>query len=260
MPIPVRPGPLGAALLFAALLAAGGAPAAANTAADIYQAAVASPSRPAADRKRDAIDHPADILRLAEIKPGTSVGDYLAADGYYSELLSSIVGPTGHVLLLNNAAYDHWSNNGWKPRLAGGRLPNVEHRTVDVEHLDIPDSSLDALLGHQGLSRPLLGEAEQRLAQDRHRSGAQGNGAGGEARRRAAAGRSLRQTGHGPADAGRIHRIDEAYAQRDFENHGFRLIAKSDVLRHPEDPRDQITFEGPMVGKTDRFVMVFRRG
>jgi predicted methyltransferase len=36
-------------------------------------------------------------------------------------------------------------------------------------------------------------------------------------------------------------------------------VARSEVLRRPEDSRDQITYQGPMVGKTDRFVMVFRK-
>jgi predicted methyltransferase len=37
------------------------------------------------------------------------------------------------------------------------------------------------------------------------------------------------------------------------------VVASSDVLRRPDDPRDQITYKGPMVGKTDRFVLVFRK-
>ncbi|TLZ15193.1 MAG: hypothetical protein E6K34_14225 [Gammaproteobacteria bacterium] len=65
--------------------------------------------------------------------------------------------------------------------------------------------------------------------------------------------------GAGSTDAGRIHRIDEEYARRDFEKRGFTFVAKSDVLRRPDDPRDQITYKGPMVGKTDRFAMVLRK-
>jgi len=92
-------------------------------AADIYDSAARHPGRSAADLKRDALDHPADVLRLSNIGPGMRVADVLAGDGYYSELLSYIVGPRGHVLLLNNSAYDHWSDNGWQKRLA--KLPNV---------------------------------------------------------------------------------------------------------------------------------------
>src|SRR4051812_6592938 len=98
-------------------------------AADIYDAAVQHSGRTAEDQARDALDHPAEILRLAGIKPGMRVADFLAGDGYYSELLSYVVGPKGHVLLINNPQFDHWANNAWNGRIAHGRLPNVEHRT-----------------------------------------------------------------------------------------------------------------------------------
>jgi hypothetical protein len=65
--------------------------------------------------------------------------------------------------------------------------------------------------------------------------------------------------GTGSADADRIYRIDEQFARHDIESHGFRMIATTDVLRHPEDKRDPITYKGPMLGKTDRFVLVFTK-
>jgi predicted methyltransferase len=108
-----------------------------------------------------------------------TVADVLAGDGYYSELLSDIVGPQGHVYLINNAAFDHWSEPDLPKRLAGNRLPNVTHQTVDLNDMQLPAASLDAVL----------------------------------------------------------------------------LIK----LRMPGDERDQITFKGPMVGKTDRFAVVFRK-
>src|SRR5215472_5935820 len=96
--------------------------------ADRYSDAVAHEGRPSDDLKRDAIDHPAEVLRLSGIRPPMVVADFLAADGYYSELLSYLVGPKGHVYLLNNAAYDKWSENQWQGRVE--RLPNVVHETV----------------------------------------------------------------------------------------------------------------------------------
>ena len=65
--------------------------------------------------------------------------------------------------------------------------------------------------------------------------------------------------GHGSGDATALHRIDESFAIRDLEKHGFKLIGKSDALRMPLDQRDQNTYQGPMVGKTDRFVLVFEK-
>ncbi|MBV8877991.1 MAG: hypothetical protein JO158_09775, partial [Gammaproteobacteria bacterium] len=76
--------------------------------ADRYSDAVAQAGRPAGDLKRDQIDHPAEVLRLTGIRPPMVVADFLAADGYYSEVLSYLVGPRGRVYLLNNDAYDKW--------------------------------------------------------------------------------------------------------------------------------------------------------
>ena len=104
--------------------------------ADGYSEAVAHTGRPAGDLQRDLIDHPAEVLRLSGIRPRMTVADFLAGDGYYSELLSYLVGPKGRVYLLNNEAYDKWSENQWQGRIE--RLPNVVHETVTVEHLGLP--------------------------------------------------------------------------------------------------------------------------
>ena len=67
------------------------------------------------------------------------------------------------------------------------------------------------------------------------------------------------KAGTGSAVAGTLHRIDEAYTVQDFEKHGFKLIAKSDLLRRPQDKRNLVSYTPPGLGKTDRFVLVFRK-
>src|SRR5438045_6545350 len=228
-------------------------------ASDVYDAAVAHAGRSSDDLKRDSLDHPADLLRLAGIKPGMRVADFLAADGYYSALLIYIVGPRGHVLLINNGAYDHWSDNAWQQRLANGRLPNVEHRTMEVEHLDMPDHSLDAILLIK-VYHDLYWVATEGLWPKIDPAVALN-----ELARVVKPGGVLLLVDHsakpgtGSAEAGRLHSIDDKYARSDFEKHGFRFVSKSEAVRRSDDPRDQITYKGPMVGKTDRFVMVFRK-
>jgi predicted methyltransferase len=227
--------------------------------ADRYSDAVAHEGRPAGDLRRDQIDHPAEVLRLSGIRPPMVVADFLAGDGYYSELLSYLVGPKGHVYLLNNEAYDKWSENQWQGRTE--RLPNVAHETVPVEHLGLPAHSLDAILlikvYHDLYWHPDQGPWPKDINPDAVLT---------EIARVVKPGGILLLVDHsakpgtGSADAGTLHRIDEQYARSDFEKHGFRLVGTSDVLRRPDDPRELITYKGEMVGKTDRFVMVFRKG
>jgi predicted methyltransferase len=227
-------------------------------AADPFDAAVAHPGRTAADLKRDSIDHPADILRLTGIKRGMRVADVLAGDGYYSQLVSYIVGPTGKVFLINNAAFDRWSDS-LHARLTGTAIPNVEHETLDLNHMDLQARSLDAVLlvkvYHDLYWVDPKGEwpkVDVSAVLDQLERALKPGGVLLLVDHSA-------KSGTGSADAGTLHRIDEAYAIKDFEAHGFKVVSKSDLLRMPDDARDQLTYKGPMLGKTDRFVVVFRK-
>jgi predicted methyltransferase len=226
--------------------------------ADALSDALAHAGRPEADVKRDALDHPADILGLLDIKPGMTVADVMGASGYYSEILSYLVGPSGHVLLINNAAYDNFST-GLAARLAGNRLPNVKHETVDLNDMHLAAHSLDIVLlikvYHDLYWVDSSGEwpkidPSSVLDQLAHAMKPHGQLLLVD---------HSASKGHGSNDATTLHRIEEAYAINDFKKHGFKVINKSDVLRMPLDQRDQNTYKGPMVGKTDRFVLVFQK-
>lgn len=243
-----------AGALLAVTLATG-----ALAAPDLYDSAVANPARPADDLKRDKMDHPAEILRVAGIEPGMRVADFLAADGYYTELLSTIVGPTGHVLMLNNAAYDRWSGEGLEKRLADHRLPNVEHRTIDTSHMELGTGTLDAILMikvyHDLYWVDPKGEWPKIDVPATLDQLARALKPGGVL---VLVDHSAKP-GTGSADAGRLHRIDEAFARKDFESHGLELARESNVLRRPDDKRELLSYQGPGFGKTDRFVLVFRK-
>src|SRR5687767_1164735 len=62
-----------------------------------YAAALADSQRPAADRDRDTARHPAELLAFAQVEPGEKVGDYIMGGGYWTRILSNVVGPQGKV-------------------------------------------------------------------------------------------------------------------------------------------------------------------
>ena len=232
-------------------------------AADSYDAAVSHAGRSAADLKRDALDHPAEILRLSGIKAGMHVADVLAGDGYYSELLANVVGPTGHVLMLNNKAFDHWSDGDRQPRLASNRLPNVEYRIVDLEQMNLGAGTLDAVVlskvyhdlywvDSKDETKGLWPKINTSGVLDQLVQALKPGGVLLLVDHSAKAGR-------GSNDASSLHRIDEAFARQDFTKRGMRVVASSDLLRRKDYPREQVSYKEPMLGKTDRFVLVFKK-
>ena len=60
-------------------------------------AAVNDKSRPAADVMRDADRKPAESLAFSTVKPGDQVLELIGGGGYYTRLLSDVVGPMGRV-------------------------------------------------------------------------------------------------------------------------------------------------------------------
>ena len=122
-----------AALLLAALIA----PVAADAAVPDYDTkAVADTARPADFRKLDADRKPADVLAFSGVKPGETVAEYLPGGGYYTRLLSDVVGPTGKVYALETTTWGDENVAGTKKAIAG--LSNVTLDTAPLGDFHLP--------------------------------------------------------------------------------------------------------------------------
>lgn len=238
------------------LVACGAAGAAEPT---IYQQAVADEDRSAADRERDARELPAEVLAFAGIKPGMRVADVLAGGGYYSELLSRVVGPNGEVLLVNNPPYADFGKEGLAKRFTPGRLSNVKRSVVQNDDLKLGTGTLDAIvmvMAYHDLywvsekdGWPAV-DAKQFLGQ--------------LARALKPGGVLLivdhaAEEGTGSSVAGTLHRIGEQFARKDFESHGLRFEGSFDKLRNPADDRSAGVFNPAVRGRTDRFAHLYRK-
>jgi predicted methyltransferase len=232
----------------------------ATAATAAIDAAIASPDRPAADREQDERRRAREFLEFAAIEPGMRVLDAFAASGYYTELLSRIVGPEGEVIAYNNPAYARFAAKGIEARYAGERLPNVRQLTVDVDQLELPPRSLDAVIFvmsfHDLYWHPADGSWPPTDPLQMLRKLHAALKVGGVVIVQdhvAAAG------GDAAEVVDKLHRIDPEVVRRDFKAAGFALEAESPMLAHPGDDHTKGVFDPAIRGRTDQFVFRFRR-
>ncbi len=227
--------------------------------ADPVSDAIGKPGRIAADLDRDARSRPDVTLPLLQLQPGDRVADIWAGGGYYSELLASIVGEDGEVLLVNNLAYSQFAGKALAERMDGRDIGSVTVHTREAEDLELGQGDLDAaviIMSYHDLYhvdeangwRPI--DADNFLQQI-HQALKPG-------------GRFLvvdhyAAPGSGKASAQELHRIERAYAVEDISDHGFKLVAESDDLRNTDDDYSIMVFDPRVRGKTDRFVLVFEK-
>jgi predicted methyltransferase len=222
-------------------------------------AALANPARPAADRVRDKPRQSAAVLQFFRIAPGMTVLDLYSGGGYYTELLSYIVGSTGKVVAHNNSPYLDFAKGDIAGRYAPGRLPNVERLLAENNELVLPAAKFDVVLmtnvyhdvyfvdekaGWPRIDGPkLLAVLFQALKP---------GGVIGVVDHAALPG--------APAETGgTLHRIDPTLLKQDFSAAGFVLDSESDVLINPTDDRTKSAFDPSVQGRTSQFVVRFRK-
>ena len=87
------------------LLAVASVAAASPNLSAVVAHAVADPARPADNKAADELRKPAETLAFSGVKPGMVVGEFYPGGGYFTRMLSDVVGPTGHIYGIEN---DKW--------------------------------------------------------------------------------------------------------------------------------------------------------
>lgn len=217
------------------------------------RAALADAGRPEADRARDADRHAAELLAFAGIKPGMKVADFIMGGGYWTRLLSPLVGPQGKVYAYQPAQFIEYKASYATDQDAAvkGRA-NVVPSRESLAEVAFPEP-LDAIITVQNYH-------------DLHLKSAAPDFAGKTVKRLHDAlkpGGVLLVVDHvampdpGFALPATLHRIDPAAARSEIEAAGFRFAGELPVLRNPADPHTAGVFDPAIRGKTDQFVYKF---
>ena len=215
----------------------------ASTATD-YSAILSSPDRPANELELDAARKPSEVLAFYDVKKGDKVADLWAGRGYYTAILSEVVGPSGLVYTVNPSSRDE-INQRWKsPKFANVRVADGPFEKLALAQ----DGSLDFVLIHLNY-HDLAPEA--RTAMNKRILGAlKRGGIYGVVDHSA-------KDGSGNEAAKTLHRIDKLLVIKEVTDAGFILAKDGNMLRKPEDPRDfNVNKER---NKDDRFVLAFQK-
>jgi predicted methyltransferase len=237
-------------LVFAALVVAAVSSLAAAKAPPAYIAkAVADPARAADDRATDPLRDPADTLAFAGIKPGMTVAEFFPGGGYFTRMLSDIVGPKGKVYGLENAG---WKGAAEADQKAMTGLTNV---ALDVEpfgQFKLP-GKVDLVWitqNYHDLHIAKYGVVDLAVF-NRHVFDSLKPG-----------GRYFildHQANPGITDEqiAVLHRIDKARLVKEVTAAGFKLVKEGDFLHRPGDDHTKTIFDPAIRGHTDQYALLF---
>ena len=229
-----------------------------SQAKDAIAEAIADTNRPDTDKQRDANRKPAETLAFAGVKPGDQVAELLPGAGYFTRLFSKVVGSTGHVYALvpapsPNAPADMPDFAARVKAIAAD--PNYSNISVVVEpfaQLKAPapvdlvwtSQNYHDLHNFPGVDVAVFNQ----LVFDALKPGGVYLVLDHAA-----------EPGSGARDTSTLHRIDADMVKQEVMAAGFVFVGGSDLLRHAADAHAVKVFDPSVRGKTDQFILKFRK-
>lgn len=215
---------------------------------------LASDSRSAEDRARDAGRKPAEVLNLLGVEPGMAVLDLVAASGWYTEVLSIAVGPDGSVTAQNPAWMLAFQDGGvvagLDARIDGG-LSNVTRLDSSWAELGAMDARFDVALSALNVHDVYYLESPEAASEFAAAVFNVLNPGGVFG--------IIEHAGNTDGDNASLHRIDKNIIVEIVTAAGFVVEQDSDLLANPADDHTQSVFSEGIRGQTDRFLLKLRK-
>lgn len=225
---------------------------------DAIAAAVADSSRPPGDTARDANRKPAQTLAYAGVKAGDKVADYGTGSGYFTRLFSDIVGSKGHVYASVPSGLLKYPNI--VKGIAEVQAFAFAHPNVSVTYAAPLDAArypekLDLFWisqNYHDLQDSFMGPVDMAAFNRAVYAALKPGGVYIVLDHVAAKGSPANVTET-------LHRIEPAVVRREVEGAGFKLESESSILANPTDPHTTDPFDPSIRGRTDQFILKFRK-
>ena len=218
---------------------------------EIITRAVADPARPAGYKAADEFRKPVETLAFAGVRPGMVVGEFYPAGGYFTRMLSDVVGPDGRIYAIENKGWND-SVRDDRAMLAEGKWKNVSLDVQPFGTVNFP-KPLDlawVTQNYHDLKIAQYGNVDT-VAFDR------------------AVYAALKPggiffildhqgwPGMTPADIAKVHRVDKAQVIREVTSAGFQLAAEGAFLHQASDDHHLPIFDKKVRGHTDQYALKF---
>lgn len=213
----------------------------------IVSQAVANPSRPKADRDADAIRKPAETLAFAGVKPGMTVGEFYPGSGYFTRMISTVVGPEGHVYAMENIKWKGAEIDKLPAELGNVSIDAQPFGTVSFP---VPIDVAWITQNYHDLKIAKYGPVDTAVFNRAVYAALKPGGTFFVLDHEAPAGTD--DTG-----IAKLHRIERAQVIREVTAAGFKLAGEGNFLRRPGDDHTLSIFDKKVQGHTDQYALRF---
>ncbi len=219
---------------------------------DYVTKAVSDPARPKTDSSRDALRAPGETIAFVGVKPGMKVAEFFPSGGYYTRMISDVVGPTGKVYGIENPKWDKGEDAKMAaeagrsnvaiqmmPAFGGFALPekvDVVWTTQNYHDLHVKEYGNLDIADFNKRVHDALKPGGIYFVLD-HQANA----------------------GTDEAGIAKLHRIEKAQVIKEVTAAGFKLVGDGKALNRATDDHTKMSSDPAIKSHTDQYMLKFQK-
>jgi predicted methyltransferase len=227
--------------------------------AHVRTAVAATAARTPANVERDAGRKPVEVLAFLGLQRGAKVLDPFGGNLYWAEIVAPAVGPAGRVTIWQPTQFLSDKTRAGVATFTAAH-PNVSLISSPFEAPELGRNAFDFTLINLDYHDVYWQNEKNKIVRMEPQAWLKRLYAAMKPGATVGIIDHVAKAGSAPrASVEAMHRIDPAVVRADFKRAGFILVGESAMLRNKADDHSLSVFDEKIRGKTDRFIMKFRK-